>query len=181
MHDHRRKCFNATTRSHTSRTLDPCRNADLAQLEQNCGKGTLLEKIASLIPSYYDTRFESKRQTITTTVSKPSAHLARILSYFHWAINVNGWTYAHVCLQIHNGKKLTWCSHDKHCGVYYNASTHEIVKQRPFALKLTLANVEHYLHGFTSSKAERTPREKRNVPQAVECAMLTTKVWKSLL
>ena len=73
-------------------------------------------------------------------------------------------------------EKLTWCSHDKHCGVYYNASTHEIVKQRPFALKLTLANVEHYLHGFTSSKAERTPREKRNVPQAVECAMLTTKV-----
>ena len=78
-------------------------------------------------------------------------------------------------------KKLTWCSHDKHCGVYYNASTHEIVKQRPFALKLTLANVEHYLHGFTSSKAERTPREKRNVPQAVECATLTTKVSKSLL
>ena len=35
-------------------------------------------------------------------------------------------------------KKLTWCSHDKHCGVYYNASTHEIVKQRPFALKAKL-------------------------------------------
>ena len=101
----RRKCFNVTTRSHTSRTLDPCRNADHAQLKQNCGKGTLLEKVASLIPSYYDTRFESKRQTITTSVSKPSAHLARILSYFHWALNVNGWTYAHVCLQIHNGKK----------------------------------------------------------------------------
>ena len=38
-------------------------------------KELFLKKIASLIPSYYDTRFESKRQTITTTVSKPSAIL----------------------------------------------------------------------------------------------------------
>ena len=58
---------------------------------------------------------------------------------------------------------------------------HEIVKQWPFALKLSLATVEHYLHGFTSSKTKITPREKRNVLQAVECAMPTTKVLKPLI
>ena len=40
--------------------------------------------------------------------------------------------------------KLNWCLHDKDCEVCYHASTHQIVKQWPFALKLTLATEEHY-------------------------------------
>ena len=40
--------------------------------------------------------------------------------------------------------KLNWCLHDKNCEVCCHASKHQMVKQWPIALKLTLGTEEHY-------------------------------------